>query len=132
MNCIFCKIIQGEIPCQKLYENERVLAFLDINPLSKGHFLIIPKTHAEKLHEIPDAELQDILIVAKNVINALNPEEYNLLQNNGPLAHQEVKHAHFHIIPKTKTQGLGIIWKSISITKEELSEIAKKVSSKLN
>ncbi|KAI1788901.1 HIT-like protein [Ganoderma leucocontextum] len=99
-SCIFCKIIKGEIPSFKLVETEKVFSFLDIGPLSKGHALIVPKYHAEKLHELPDDYLPDVLPAAKKIALALGAENYNLLQNNGRIAHQEVDHVHFHVIPK--------------------------------
>ena len=92
--CLFCKIIRSEIPCHKVLETEGILAFLDINPLSKGHLLLIPKYHGEKLHNIPDAYLSELLPSAKKLIPSLFPGEkedafqYNLLQNNGKWAHQ--------------------------------------------
>lgn len=122
-NCIFCSIIAGRIPCHKVFESSRVLAFMDINPLSRGHVLIIPKQHAVRLHEVDEttgAEIGSILVKLSKVVadgtfdkNANASTEYNVLQNNGPLAHQEVQHVHFHIIPKFDTDsGLGIGWKS--------------------
>ncbi|RAL61985.1 hypothetical protein DID88_002474 [Monilinia fructigena] len=104
--CIFCKIIKGDIPSFKLYESEKVLAFLDINPLSRGHALVIPKFHGEKLVDIPDDQLQEILPVVKKLVVASGAENYNVLQNNGRIAHQEVDH-----IPKPSTEeGLVIGW----------------------
>lgn len=86
--CIFCKIIQGVIPSFKLIDTPLVYAFLDINPLSKGHILIIPKWHGAKLHQIPDEHLEAMMPAAKRLIHALGVDNYNLLQNNGRLAHQ--------------------------------------------
>ncbi|KAL2255140.1 hypothetical protein VTK26DRAFT_4026 [Humicola hyalothermophila] len=91
-SCIFCKIIKGEIPCFKLFESDKTLAFLDINPLSRGHALVIPKVHGEKLTDIPDDHLTEILPVAKKLVTATGAQEYNILQNNGKGAHQEVGH----------------------------------------
>ncbi|KAL7276284.1 Adenosine 5'-monophosphoramidase [Rhizina undulata] len=109
--CIFCKIIKGEIPSLKLFENDKVLAFLDIQPLSRGHALVIPKSHGAKLHDIPDDELAELLPVAKKLAKAIGSENYNILQNNGRLAHQEVEHVHVHVIPKpNEEEGLGIRW----------------------
>ncbi|CAK7266716.1 Adenosine 5'-monophosphoramidase [Sporothrix epigloea] len=109
--CIFCKIIKGEIPCFKLIETEKTIAFLDINPLSRGHALVIPKFHGEKLLDIPDEHLTDILPIVKKITKAVGTDNYNILQNNGRLAHQEVDHVHFHIIPKpNEAEGLGVGW----------------------
>ncbi|KAK4131495.1 HIT-domain-containing protein [Trichocladium antarcticum] len=110
-SCIFCKIIKGDIPCFKLFESDKTLAFLDINPLSRGHALVIPKFHGEKLTDIPDEHLAEILPIAKRLVVATGAEEYNILQNNGRGAHQEVGHVHFHMIPKPNAkEGLGISW----------------------
>jgi histidine triad (HIT) family protein len=114
---IFSKIIAGEIPCHKVYEDDRVLAFLDINPLSKGHTLVIPKEPAETLDQLSDESATAIgrLLprLCRAVMAATGSEAYNVLQNNGPSAHQAVFHVHFHIIPKYDDgTGLGIGWKS--------------------
>ncbi|KXN66203.1 HIT-like protein, partial [Conidiobolus coronatus NRRL 28638] len=89
-SCLFCKIIEGSIPSHKVIETELTYAFLDIGPLSKGHTLVIPKHHGAKLHEIPDNYLADLLPTANKIIKALGPENYNLLQNNGRIAHQVI------------------------------------------
>ncbi|KAI8921537.1 HIT-like domain-containing protein [Entophlyctis helioformis] len=126
-NCIFCK---GAIPSHKVFENELVYAFMDINPISKGH-LVIPKHHAQFMHELPDESLAALLPAAKKVATALHPANYNVLQNNGRLAHQAVDHVHFHIIPKTESEGLGIEWEMQPPNHEELAAIAKDLSAKI-
>ncbi|KAB8293239.1 hypothetical protein EYC80_007573 [Monilinia laxa] len=135
--CIFCKIIKGDIPSFKLYESEKILAFLDINPLSRGHALVIPKFHGEKLVDIPDDQLQEILPVVKKLVVASGAENYNVLQNNGRIAHQEVDHVHFHMIPKPSTEeGLGIGWPQQKTDMEKLkalfAEIKAKMQHKIN
>eukprot|EP01120_Amphizonella_sp_Union-15-10_P015574 TRINITY_DN8046_c0_g1_i1.p1 TRINITY_DN8046_c0_g1~~TRINITY_DN8046_c0_g1_i1.p1 ORF type:complete len:165 (+),score=31.07 TRINITY_DN8046_c0_g1_i1:61-555(+) len=131
-NCIFCKIVNGSIPSSKLIETNHSLAFLDIAPLSPGHVLVIPKVHSEFLHEISDEALADILPVVKKIAIAIGSPNYNILQNNGRLAHQEVPHAHFHIIPKPdQKQGLGVKWPVIHPTKEEIEETFQKIRTKL-
>ncbi|MBL4771847.1 MAG: HIT family protein [Planctomycetes bacterium] len=111
---IFDRILDGEIPCHRLLENEHVLAFLDVSPLSRGHALVIPKERKAFLHELSDdsaAALGRALPrVARAVLQATGAEHYNVLQNNGAPAHQAVFHVHFHIIPKVEGQGLGIDW----------------------
>lgn len=114
---IFGKILRGEIPCHKLYEDDRVLAFLDIMPLSRGHCLIIPKEPAETLDRLSDESAAAIGRVlprlARAVMAATGTRDYNVLQNNGAPAHQAVMHVHFHIIPKAADgAGLGVGWKS--------------------
>ena len=105
-DCIFCKIIKGDIPCVKVYENDRVLAFADINPISKGHTLLIPKNHAENLWEISEADLQAIhaasKLVADGIRKALNPVGVAALQLNGRGVNQVVMHYHLHLIPRVE------------------------------
>ncbi|TBU25122.1 HIT-like protein [Dichomitus squalens] len=132
--CIFCKIIKGEIPSYKLVETEKVFSFLDIGPLAKGHALIIPKYHAEKFHEVPDEYLGDVLPAAKKIALALGAENYNLLQNNGRIAHQEVDHVHFHVIPKPASgdaEGLVIGWPSQKPSMDELKALHAELITKL-
>jgi len=133
-SCIFCKIIKGEIPSFKIAETELSYSFLDIGPLSKGHSLIIPKDHAEKLHELPDAYLADALPLAKRIAKALGVQDYNLLQNNGKVAHQIVPHVHFHIIPKpsdSDKEGLVIDWPTKDANKEELKTFLEEIKGRL-
>ncbi len=126
MSCLFCRIISKEIPCVKLMETDTCLAFLDLNPLSKGHALVIPKKHASKLHELDESELKDILPtlnkIGKRYIEMGQCTDYNILQNNGKLAHQEINHVHFHIIPKSTSDGLEMSWKSTSTSTDTLKE----------
>jgi histidine triad (HIT) family protein len=111
---IFDKILAGEIPCHRVYEDEHVLAFLDIGPLSEGHTLVIPKERKAYLHELSDesaAALGRVLPrLCRAVLEATGARDYNLLQNNGTAAHQVVMHVHFHIIPRIGGDGLGILW----------------------
>ncbi|XP_006462804.1 hypothetical protein AGABI2DRAFT_193890 [Agaricus bisporus var. bisporus H97] len=131
-DCLFCKIIKGDIPSLKLIETEFSYSFLDINPLSKGHALIIPKYHGEKLTEIPDEYLNDTLPIAKKIAVAQGVKEYNILQNNGALAHQVVGHVHFHVIPKPSAEeGLGIVWNHTTPPSEELKKVFEEIKSRL-
>ena len=102
-DCVFCKIVKGEIPCFKVYEDDRVLAFEDINPISEGHTLIIPKNHAENLREISVEDLTAIHLASQKLIHAiheaLRPEGVAVLQLNGRGANQVVMHYHLHLIP---------------------------------
>lgn len=120
MSTIFDKILDGEIPCHRVFENEHVLAFLDIGPLSKGHTLVIPKERKAQLDQLSDdaaAEVGRVLPrIARAVCQATGTSAFNVLQNNGSAAHQEVMHVHFHIIPKhADGTGLGIGWSSASL-----------------
>lgn len=112
---IFDKILAGEIPCHEVYRDEHVLAFLDINPLSPGHVLVIPVEARPHLHQLSDASAAAIGRVlprlCRAVMAATGAEAYNVLQNNGAAAHQAVFHVHFHIIPRLGEQGLGIGWR---------------------
>lgn len=116
---VFDKIIAGEIPCHRVYEDEHLLAFLDIGPLSRGHILVIPKERAAYLHELSEASAAAIGRVlprlCRAVLKATGAKAYNILQNNGTDAHQVVMHVHFHIIPKIGETGLGIGWRPISL-----------------
>jgi len=110
MDCIFCKIIEGELPSDKIYEDKRCLAFLDINPINKGHVLVIPKEHHDNLINLPVDQLKDITTVVKNlsqaVVQGCGAEGFNLVLNNGKAAGQLVDHVHFHIIPRFKKDNL--------------------------
>ena len=103
-NCVFCKIIQGQILAHKIYETEGVFVFLDINPYTRGHTLVIPKKHYQDIFDIPDSELQKLIVevqkTAKLLKEKLNAEAINIFQRNGLLAGQEVDHIHFHVVPR--------------------------------
>lgn len=118
-NTIFGKILDGEIPCYKVYEDDLVLAFLDVGPLSRGHTLVIPKERRAFVHELSDESAAAIGRVlprlSRAVLKATGADAYNILQNNGSAAHQAVMHVHFHIIPKTGDGGLGVGWPAGSL-----------------
>ncbi|KAI9670097.1 MAG: Adenosine 5'-monophosphoramidase [Trizodia sp. TS-e1964] len=125
--CVFC-----EIPSFKLFESPRVFAFLDIQPLSRGHALVIPKFHGAKLTDIPDDQLEEILPVAKKLALATGAEDYNILQNNGRIAHQVVDHVHFHMIPKpNKEEGLTIGWPMAKTDMDKLRELMEEIKGKM-
>jgi histidine triad (HIT) family protein len=133
---IFTKIIAGAIPCHKVYEDERVLAFLDINPISKGHTLVIPKEPAVTLDNLSDesaAAIGRVLPrISRAVLKATGAYAYNLLQNNQALAHQAVMHVHFHIIPKYEDgTGLGIGWKPGKLDGAEGAQLAETIAAKV-
>lgn len=131
---VFSKILRGEIPCHRVYEDEQVLAFLDVNPVSRGHTLVIPKEPAETLDQLSDdaaAAIGRVLPrIARAVIAATGVSTFNLLQNNGAGAHQAVFHVHFHIIPKHDDgSGLGVGWRAGKL--EGGAELAQAIASKL-
>lgn len=129
---IFGKILSGEIPCHKVYEDEKVLAFLDINPLSTGHTLVIPKEAAETLDQLSDesaAALGRVLPrLCRAVIAVTGVKQYNVLENNGSAAHQAIAHVHFHIIPKPNAvQGLGVGWPQQAFDHKAGAELANRL-----
>jgi histidine triad (HIT) family protein len=133
---IFGKILSGAIPCHKVYEDERVFAFLDINPLSLGHTLVIPKEPAATLDALSDesaAALGRVLPrICRAVIAATGIREYNVLENNGVGAHQAVAHVHFHIIPKPRhEEGLGIGWPARALEADAGTKLAAKLRESL-
>ena len=131
---IFSRIIAGEIPCHKVYEDDRVLAFLDINPLSAGHTLVVPKEEVAHLDQLSDEAAAAIGRVlprlCRAVLAATGAAAYNILQNNGREAHQAVDHVHFHIIPRLGGEGLGIGWRARSL--EHGGELAARISGHLD
>lgn len=133
---IFSRILAGEIPCFRVYEDAHVLAFLDINPLSKGHTLVIPKEQAETLDQLSDesaAALGRVLPrLSRAVLQATGAQAYNILQNNGAAAHQAVLHVHFHIIPKYPDgSGLGIGWPARTLNADEGKALAATIEDRL-
>lgn len=129
MASIFTRIIRGEIPCHRIHEDEHVIAFLDIAPISRGHVLVVPKEECARLHELSPrsaAALGDALRrVAAAVVRATGCPDYNVLQNNGAAAHQAVMHVHFHVIPKPADgRGLGIRWDAAPLSAEEGAALA--------
>lgn len=132
---IFDRILDGEIPCHRVYEDEHVLAFLDVGPLSEGHTLIIPKERKAYLHELSDdsaAAIGRVLPrIARAVMKATGATAYNVLQNNGAQAHQAVFHVHFHVIPKIGERGLGVGWRPGSLDGAKGKELATRIAAAL-
>ena len=133
---IFSKILRGDIPCHKVYEDDLILAFLDIGPLSYGHTLIIPKEEVATLDQLSDDTAAAIGRILPRLCRASRAvtgvEQFNILQNNGPMAHQAVFHVHFHIIPKPSVdQGLGIEWPSRKLDPDEGAKLAAALSKEI-
>ncbi len=132
---IFDKILDGEIPCYRVYEDDLVLAFLDVGPLSPGHTLVIPKERRAFLHELSDESAAAIGRVlprlSRAVMQATGCESYNILQNNGAAAHQAVMHVHFHIIPKTSDGGLGVGWPAGSLDEAQAQQLVVEIRAAL-
>ena len=133
--CLFCKMVAGEIPVTKIYEDESVLAFLDIGPISDGHTLVIPKQHFEKIHDCPSEILAQVAArlgkIAGGVSAAMNSEGYNVLCNNGRAAGQIIEHLHFHIISRSAGDGLFNRWPSYEYQAGEMESIATRIRKNL-
>ncbi len=132
-DCLFCKIVAGEIPSIKVYEDERVLAFMDINPVNDGHLLIVPKRHADSLLDIDTEDLQMVVVVAQGLARILRrviePDGLNLLQNNGRAAGQLINHFHLHVIPRKKDDALSGLneWPVEPGDMDAITELAEKI-----
>lgn len=134
---IFTRIIRGEIPSYKLFEDPHVFAFLDINPVSHGHTLVIPKEEKAFLHELSDESAaalgRALPRLCRAVIKATGTTEYNILQNNGQGAHQAVMHVHFHIIPKpSREKGLGISWPNAPLKPDAAAQLVAAITAQLH
>jgi len=123
-DCIFCKIIAGEIPSSRIYEDEMVLAFMDVNPLAGGHVLVIPKGHYPRATDIDAESMAAVGAVlprlSRAVMAATGADGFNLYQTNGRCAGQSVDHVHVHIIPRMPGDGLGINWNSAKYAEGDL------------
>jgi histidine triad (HIT) family protein len=127
MSCIFCRIVNGEIPSRKIYENKDVLAFLDVNPASRGHCLVITKKHYEKFNEIDKNVLSSLIdavqVVSKKIESELLPEGYNVINNNGRAAGQTVGHVHFHIVPRKEGDRVLEPWEPMVADETDLDKL---------
>ncbi len=134
MDCVFCKIIRGEIPAEKIFENEKILVFLDIRPSNPGHFLLIPKKHCENLLDAEDDCLNEITKAIKKitpvVLQQVGASGFNLIVNNGAVAGQAVFHLHWHIIPRFPEDGHKL-FADFPIEKELLKDLADKIKQNL-
>lgn len=135
-SCIFCKIIAGQIPCIKVFENDQVLAFLDVSPVSDGHTLVVPKSHTLRVDCTDPQTMTQLAAVlprlAGAVQKAVNAEGYNILCNNGPAAGQVVEHVHVHIVPRKRNDGVFNQWPSFRYPQGKAEKIAEKIVQNLN
>ena len=135
-NCIFCKIANGEIPAATLYEDENFRVILDLGPASKGHALILPKSHAANIYELSDEMAAKAMILAKKMATAMTAalkcDGFNIVQNNGECAGQTVFHFHMHLIPRYKGDQVGITWKPGELSEVDKEEILLKVKEQLS
>lgn len=133
---IFSRIIAGELPCHRVFENAQVIAFLDIHPLAPGHTLVVPKREVEFLDQLLPEELNAVARVlgplARRIVQVTGAAGYNVLQNNGAAAGQEVRHVHFHIIPRRVGDGLGFRWNARDSRPEELANLAAKIAAEMS
>lgn len=129
-DCIFCKIIKGELPAEKVFEDDKVLAFLDIHPVTKGHTLLVPKEHYPDLISTPKEVVAEVVSyvpqIAGGLIKGLGATGLNLGSNNGRAAGQIIFHLHFHLIPRYTDDGLRM-WGSRDYQAGEIEEIAEKI-----
>ena len=131
-NCIFCKLANGDIPTNTIYEDADFRVILDASPATKGHALILPKQHYANLYEIPDELAGKAMVLAKKIItrmrDVLGCDGYNVVQNNGEAAGQTVFHFHIHLIPRSVGDNAGITWTPGELTEEDKQEILEKFS----
>ena len=134
MDCLFCKIVKGEIPSAKIYEDDYVYAFLDIGPVNKGHTLVIPKQHYETFLDIPDDIVSKLAVALKKIADAVmkgvDADGFNIGMNNYEAAGQVVKHAHFHIMPRFRGDGLKL-WPQGSYSDGEMEAVRQKITKHL-
>ena len=130
-NCIFCKIIIGEAPSWKVWENENVYAFLDINPVSRYHTLVIPKKHYENIFDIPERELHEVIAGVRTVSRLyqqkLGINHLQIVNSNGHEAQQDVFHIHYHIVPRKLGDGQNIRWKTHAEWREDFDQMISKI-----
>jgi histidine triad (HIT) family protein len=133
--CVFCKMVAGEIPVARVYEDEAVLAFLDIGPISDGHTLVVPRQHCTRIHECDPELLAEVARrlgkIAEAVVAAMGSDGYNVLSNNGAAAGQVVDHLHFHIIPRKAGDRVFTQWPSYRYRKGQIEEIAARIRQNL-
>lgn len=131
-NCIFCKIANGEIPAATLYEDENFRVILDLGPASKGHALILPKSHAANIYELSDEMAAKAMILAKKMATAMTAalkcDGFNIVQNNGECAGQTVFHFHMHIIPRIKGDTVKVGWVPGTADNAAIASIVEKVT----
>ena len=135
MDCVFCRIRDGQIPSLKVYEDDKTLGFMDINPLNPGHCLVITKAHAATLFEAEVADLQAAIAAAKRLATAIRaalaPDGLNLLQANGTAAFQSVPHFHLHLIPRWQNDGKGFDWKLTPGNREQITTTGERIRAAL-
>jgi histidine triad (HIT) family protein len=134
-DCIFCKIIEGEVPAAVLLDTKKLMAFLDVNPVNPGHSLVVPKRHVERLPQLSQDELHSCIFAAQRVgravMDATDSPGLNLLQNNHECAGQHVPHVHFHVIPRKPDDGFSLGWRQGEYGEGELEDMQETISALL-
>ena len=135
MDCIFCKIIQGDAKSEVLFENKNAIAILDINPIHYGHALVIPKTHYETFTDLTECDYADMMnalqVVSKAILDAFKPEGFNIFSNNGKAAGQSVFHFHFHITPRYDNDNIKFLLELKKYPDGEITQYADTLRSKI-
>lgn len=133
-DCLFCKIISGEIPSFRVYEDDAVLAFLDIKPVNPGHVIVVPKKHSEGFHDADEETLKRLIVatqkVANGVANAMETPGFNIEENNGTIAGQVIQHLHFHIVPRRPDDGLRH-WPGTAYAEGAVAAVQEKIKKAL-
>jgi histidine triad (HIT) family protein len=131
MDCVFCRLRDGAIPSVRLHEDERTIAFMDINPLTEGHCLVIPRVHAATVFEVGAPDLQAVIATVQRVAvalrEALRPDGLNILQANGAAAFQSVPHLHFHLVPRWAGDGKGFDWPLVPGDRGRIQAAAERI-----
>ncbi len=131
-NCVFCKIARGDLPCASLKESKRIICFLDIHPVNKGHALVVPKSHVQNLLDADPEDLKEAVMtvqeVARACMKATGAEGFNVLQNNGRCAGQVVGHVHFHVIPRSPEDGFALGWRQGKYEGDEMETLRLKIA----
>ena len=135
MDCVFCRIRDDQIPSTRVYEDERTIAFMDINPLNEGHTLVIPRVHAATIFDADETDLRAAIATARRVAKAIReafrPDGLNVLQANGAAAFQSVPHVHFHLIPRFSGDGKGFDWPVVAGDRGRIQAAAEKIRESL-
>mgnify|MGYP003956737017 CR=1 FL=1 len=128
-DCIFCNILKGKAPCTKIYEDKKTFSFLDINPVVKGHTLVIPKKHYETMDQMDKETANAVISTTQKIGKAILKfnEGYNVNQNNNSAAGQLVPHVHYHVIPRNEGDKLKCTWENLKLTDEEVNSLKQKI-----
>jgi len=134
--CVFCRIRDGQLPSMKVYEDERTICFMDINPLNAGHCLVVTKTHAPTIFDASEDDLQAAIVTARRVsmalLRAVKPDGLNILQANGAAAFQSVPHFHFHLIPRWTNDNRGFDWKLVPGDRAQIMKVGERLRAVLS